>query len=98
MVVGSIATADYGEPRLTRDLDGVIRVNAQAAKDFLAHFPSSEFYVPPDAIVIQEFSRHAQFNLLPMPSGLKGNVVVQRGAQHGISEFDRRCQVEFLPG
>ncbi len=98
MVVGSIATAVYGEPRLTRDLDVVIRVHEHAVKTFMANFPTSEFYVPPEAIIIQEFSRRGQFNLLHMKSGLKVDVVVQKGTPHGISEFERRRQLEILPG
>ena len=98
MVVGSIATAVYGEPRLTRDLDVVVRVNEYAATSFMPYFPISEFYVPPEAIVIQEFSHRGQFNLLHTQSGLKIDIVVQKSTAHGIAEFERRRQVEILPG
>ena len=98
MVVGSIATAVYGEPRLTRDLDVVVRVNEHAAKIFIACFPTLAFYVPPEPIVIQEFSHRGQFNLLHMKSGLKIDVVVQKVTAHGVAEFERRRQVEILPG
>jgi len=97
MVVGSIATAVYGEPRLTRDLDVVVQVKDQAAKIFLEYFPTSEFYVPPEVVLVQEFSHRGQFNLLHMNSGLKIDVVVQKPTAHGVAEFERRRQVEMLP-
>ncbi len=97
MVVGSIATAIYGEPRLTRDLDVVVRVTTQTAKIFLTNFPEREFYVPPEVVIVQEFSRRGQFNVLHHQSGLKVDVVVQKSTPHGIEEFTRRRLVEILP-
>jgi hypothetical protein len=52
MTVGSIASTVYGEPRLTRDLDLVIRVHRDIARLFGEIFTSDEYYLPPREIVV----------------------------------------------
>ncbi len=98
MIVGSLAAAVYGEPRLTRDVDLVVNVSGHKAASILTTFPAEDYYVPPLEIIAQEFSRRGQFNILHMPSGLKVDVVVQKSTDHGTSEFARRRRVELLPG
>ena len=98
MTVGSIASTVYGEPRLTRDLDLVIRAHRDIARLFMEMFPAEEYYLPPREVIVQEFTRQGQFNLLHNPSGLKVDVVVQKSTSHGLAEFERRRRLELLPG
>lgn len=41
MITGSQASAYYGEPRFTRDIDIVADIKPEQAKDFVTYFPGS---------------------------------------------------------
>lgn len=76
MATGAVAAIVYGEPRLTADLDLVLKLNPTNAADFLESFPSNEFYRPPLETVIAESERseHGHFNLLHLESGLRADL------------------------
>src|SRR3972149_1008315 len=44
-VVGSFASGAWGEPRMTRDIDVVIRVKPSQVEQLCAAFPQDDFYV-----------------------------------------------------
>jgi hypothetical protein len=75
-VTGSVASSAYGEPRFTQDLDLVVSLSSGSIDDFLAGFPSSDFYVPPEPTLREEASRTegGHFNLLHQDSGLRADV------------------------
>lgn len=60
MVTGGLAAIVYGHPRLTLDVDLVIRLSAQSAGTFTALWPTDEFYVPPVEVVAEESARPGQ--------------------------------------
>lgn len=47
MVVGSLSSIVYGEPRMTKDMDLVIDIAASDASKFEFYFPFEGFYCPP---------------------------------------------------
>ena len=57
MVTGGLAAIMYGHPRLTLDVDLVIRLGAKSAGAFTALWPADEFYVPPVEVVAEESAR-----------------------------------------
>lgn len=57
MVVGSIASTVYGEPRLTKDMDLVIDIPAADLRKLSRLFPLSDFYCPPDEVLSDECVR-----------------------------------------
>jgi hypothetical protein len=71
MVVGSLSSIVYGEPRMTKDMDLVIDVPAQDAAKFEFYFPFEGFYCPPTEILKDEIIQRGQFNLIHHDSGLK---------------------------
>jgi hypothetical protein len=75
----------------------VIKVDHTVAAIFANEFPPDQFYCPPHTIMIQEFARRGQFNLLHLPSGLKIDCVIQKNTAHGKSEFERRRRLLILP-
>jgi hypothetical protein len=95
MIVGSIASIVYGEPRLTKDMDLVIDIPATDLKKISALFPLSEFYCPPDEVLIDECMRRGQFNLIHHESGLKIDFVFRKNSPHGKTEFERKKRVEL---
>ena len=56
-IVGSVAASLYGEPRATNDVDLVIQVEPADAKRLIQAFPSDQFYVPPEEVMLIEFAR-----------------------------------------
>ncbi len=98
MIVGSVAGAIYGEPRLTRDLDLVISLAPTYAPAFSLLFDPNDFYVPPVEIISQEIVRGGMLNLLHHQSGLKVDLVFRKSNEHAIMEFSRRRRIEILSG
>ncbi|MBI3073887.1 MAG: hypothetical protein HYY84_17405 [Deltaproteobacteria bacterium] len=95
MVVGSVASIIYGEPRMTRDMDVVIEVASRLAPEFHDLFPESEYYCPPVEVLAAEFASRGQFNLLHHESGLKIDIVLRKNTAHAREEFRRRTTVSI---
>jgi hypothetical protein len=57
MVTGAVATIAYGEPRMTNDVDVVLRLDAQGAARLVSVFSDTEYYVPPQEVMEQEAAR-----------------------------------------
>jgi hypothetical protein len=57
MVTGGLAAIVYGHPRLTLDVDLVLRMPSTSASTFTALWPAGEFYVPPVEVVAEECAR-----------------------------------------
>src|SRR5438270_282825 len=98
MVVGSVASIIYGEPRLTRDMDIVIELPPALSTQLDKVFPSSDFYLPPLEIVSQEVMNRGQFNIIDLKTSLKIDFILRRVSPHAITEFGRRRRHPFLPG
>lgn len=95
MVVGSIASIIYGEPRMTKDMDIVIQVNHLDAQSFEELFPYPEYYCPPKDILSSEFSEQGQFNILHQDSGIKVDFIVRKNSPHAKMEFERKKRIVF---
>lgn len=59
MVTGGLAAVVYGHPRLTLDVDLVIRLSAREVAGFAALWPQPEFDSPPTAVIEEEGRRAA---------------------------------------
>ena len=76
MVTGSVAAMIYGEPRLTHDIDIVLKLAFEDAESLIAAFPLSEFYAPPIESLRVEIRRNIRghFNLIHHESGFKADI------------------------
>ncbi|MEM9074447.1 MAG: hypothetical protein AAGE52_38490 [Myxococcota bacterium] len=76
MVTGSVAGVFYGEPRVTHDVDVVLRLRNQDVDSFHAMFPLEEFYCPPKDVLRDELQRtqRGHFNLIHHKSGFRADV------------------------
>jgi len=76
MVTGAVAAIVYGEPRLTNDIDFVIKLSDDDVLRLHNAFPQSEFYVPPVETMQAESNRPllGHFNLIHTASALKADV------------------------
>lgn len=95
MVTGSIAGIFYGEPRMTHDVDMVVELDSRRIGDFVALFPSDEFYCPPEAVIRAEVRRDTRghFNLIHLASGFKADIYpVGRDPLHTWAIERRRAE------
>jgi hypothetical protein len=76
MVTGATAAILYGQPRVTNDLDVVLRLDDAARAALLRSFPESDFYIPPEVVIRTEQARlqRGHFNLIHLESGYKADI------------------------
>jgi hypothetical protein len=96
MVVGSFASATYGEPRFTNDIDIVIQLSAGDVDRLCEAFPAPEFYVSASA-AREAVLRRGQFNVIHPSSGNKIDFMVARDDPWGRSQLARRVHRPILP-
>lgn len=97
MVVGSVASILYGEPRMTRDMDLVVSLSSGASLKLRKAFSELDYYIPPDEVISNEMARLGQFNLVHMKSGLKIDMILRKTSPHALEEFKRRRRISFTP-
>jgi hypothetical protein len=95
MIVGSVASMIYGEPRLTHDMDMVIQVEQDEAKQLAAIFSSEEFYCPAVDQIQQEIKRKGQFNIVHQETMYKVDLIICKNSLHDSEEFKRRKKLPF---
>ncbi len=106
MVTGGLAAVVYGHPRLTLDIDLVIRFSAHEADNFGALWSSEAFYCPPAATIVEEHGRdaHGHFNVIHRESAMRADVYLA-GAdeltawalQHRVARSVEGETVQFAP-
>jgi len=76
LVTGGVASVIYGEPRFTRDIDLVVRLEAQDAGRFAGAWSAAEFYVPPVEVIEVESRRPAygHFNVSHHDTAMRADV------------------------
>jgi hypothetical protein len=95
-LVGSLASAAYGEPRLTQDIDLVITLSADQTAALCAAFPSDDFYVSLPAAE-QAVRSRGQFNVIHPASGNKVDFMIARVDPWDRSQLARRREVPVFP-
>lgn len=76
MITGGVASVIYGEPRFTRDIDLVIRLQPKDVRRFARAWPDADFYVPPIEVLEEESRRpaHGHFNISHHQTALRADV------------------------
>jgi hypothetical protein len=97
MVVGSMASMAYGEPRLTRDIDLVVNLAAEQVDPLCDAFAEPEFYVSHEA-AREAVRQGGQFNVIHPSSGNKIDLIIARKDAWGQSQLARRKAITILPG
>lgn len=96
-IVGSWASGFWGMPRMTRDIDVVVRIGVQHIPSILACFPAPDFYVSRAAI--EEAIRFAsQFNVIHPTSANKIDLMIARAGAWGDAQLTRRRRVRLVGG
>ncbi len=75
MVTGAVAAIAYGEPRMTNDVDVVVRLASGEGRTLVAAYSAAEYYVPPIEVIEQERQRprHGHFNVIHHDTGLRAD-------------------------
>ncbi|MCC6246021.1 MAG: hypothetical protein IT353_24520 [Gemmatimonadaceae bacterium] len=106
MVTGGLAAIVYGHPRLTLDVDLVIRLGEMDAVPFASLWSPHEFYCPPVEVIQEEQARasHGHFNVIHHDSAMRadvylaGNEPLQEWALASCVEREiQRERVRFAP-
>jgi len=76
LVSGSVATAIYGEPRNTLDIDLAVFPDPAQIVLFPHLFPEADFYLPPLDVITLECRRTSRghFNIIHHATGLKADI------------------------
>jgi hypothetical protein len=95
MLVGSIASASFGEPRMTQDIDVVVEVSPDQAALLCAAFSADEFYVS-EVAAREAATLNSQFNVVHFSSGNKIDFMVARRDAWGKAQLERRQLVPII--
>lgn len=94
MITGSTASAYYGEPRATRDLDIVIDPRPDTLAALVDGLLADHLYVDRDAASTAVRER-TQFNVIG-PDATKVDFIVRKDRAFSREEFDRRRPANLL--
>jgi hypothetical protein len=96
MVVGSLASGAYGEPRLTQDIDIVVAPTTEELDALCDAFDPNEFYLSREA-ARQARLAFGHFNVLDPSSGNKIDFMIARNDGWGRAQLARRQRMRLLP-
>lgn len=95
MLSGSIALGIYTVPRMTRDIDFVIHLEAKNLDLFVDSFKEG-FYCDREGIKDAMVGPVKMFNIIDHESGYKADFVVLKDDPFRLEEFRRRLKVDYF--
>lgn len=95
MVTGSVASSHYGAPRTTQDVDFVVELTLESARDLARRFLSAGYYVSEEAAV-EAVDAGGQFNVIDASSGWKLDLICRKARSFSRTEFARRREATLL--
>lgn len=95
MLSGSIAMGLYTVPRMTRDIDFIIHLQAKNVDVFVNSFKDG-FYCDRDAIKEAIEGPVKMFNIIDHATGYKADFVVLKDDPFRQEEFNRRLRVTYF--
>lgn len=91
MLTGSMAMNYYAQPRMTRDIDLVVKLAPDQA-DLLISLFEAEYYIDRLAIV-KAIAQRSVFNLIHNETIIKSDCIVLKDEQYRQEEFARRRRI-----
>jgi hypothetical protein len=92
MLSGSFASAYYGAPRSTQDIDLVIAATPAQLRTFVMSLSTDEYYADLDA-ALEAHQRQSLFNVIDLASGWKVDPIIRKSRAFSQEEFRRRQRV-----
>lgn len=93
MLTGSMAMNYYAQPRMTRDIDVVVALQAAQIEAILRIF-GKDYYVAREAVA-GSIEHESMFNLIHNESLIKVDCIVRKRSEYRQMEFQRRKQVKI---
>jgi hypothetical protein len=94
MLSGSFASAFYGAPRSTQDIDLVIEATPEQLRGFVQSLPVDEYYVDLDA-ALEAHRRRSMFNVIDLATGWKIDLIIRKLRAFSQEEFGRRQLIKL---
>jgi hypothetical protein len=94
MLSGSFASASYGVPRSTQDIDFVIAATPSQLRTLVQALPSDQYYVDLDA-ALEAHKRQSLFNVIDLATGWKIDFIIRKSRAFSEQEFSRRRLVDL---
>lgn len=96
-VGGAVASAYYGEPRHTRDIDVIVELSLPDARRICRVLSPREFYVS-EAAATEAVASGGQFNIIHPSSGFKIDLMMLGQTPYDDLRVARRVRREVFPG
>jgi len=93
MLTGSLAMSYYARPRMTRDIDLVIALEAAQAERLIGAL-GADYHVDADAIATA-IRGGRPWNIVHLPSVVKIDLIPRKDTRYRRAEFERRRKVEL---
>jgi hypothetical protein len=94
MLTGSFASAYYGTPRSTQDIDIVIEATALQLRAFVQGLPVDQYYSDMDA-ALEARKAESMFNVIDLSTGWKIDLIIRKSRPFSQGEFHRRMLVNI---
>lgn len=94
MLSGSFASAHYGVPRSTQDIDLVIEATPAQLRAFVGTLPGNEYYADLGS-AIEAHKRQSMFNVIDLATGWKIDLIIRKSRPFSQEEFRRRQRVSL---
>src|SRR5580765_1323826 len=91
MLTGSVAMNYYAQPRMTRDIDLVVNLNADQT-DLVIRLFEDDYYIDRQAVA-NAIARRSIFNIIHNTTVIKLDFIVLKADQYRHEEFERRRQI-----
>ena len=95
MVVGSLGSSAYGEPRATYDLDLVIAPTLTQLRAFVRSLAEADYYVSENAAE-EALKTQSMFNVIDLQTGWKIDLIIRRDRPYSVEEFRRRRRQKVM--
>ncbi len=92
MLTGSFASAYYGFPRSSQDIDLIIEATPAQLQTFFQFLPSDEYYADLE-MALQARERQSLFNVIDLLTGWKIDLIFRKSRPFSEEEFERRQPV-----
>jgi uncharacterized nucleotidyltransferase DUF6036 len=94
MLTGSFASAFYGTPRSTQDIDFIVEAAPAQLSAFVDSLRVDQYYVDLDA-ALQALKAESMFNVVDRATGWKIDFIVRKSRPFSREEFRRRVRAHL---
>ncbi len=98
MLTGSFASAHYGTPRSTLDLDLVIAPESEQLRNFVGllsndQLSNDQYYVELES-ALEAYRGRSMFNVIDILTGWKIDLIIRKSRAFSREEFERRKLID----